>query len=160
MRWNRWRKRAREQNHENNRRFTARSLRARPAELLYRPRGASAEPATADARPRPVHQRRDTAAHGACCLLALAARPCPHRVDLDRGCEESARRRRRRHRRGTRQSHDAVGRRADPSQGHQVSAAIAHRGRPRLLAGRSGLRRGRAHARAGRGRLRTDRHCL
>ena len=71
-----------------------------------------------------------------------------------------ARRHRRRHRRGTGQGDDALGRRAHPSQGHQVGAAIADRGRPRLLAGRSRVRRGRAYARAGRGRLRTDRHRL
>ena len=99
----------------------------------------------------------DAAAHGACRLRALAARACAHRVDRHGGGEEGAGRDRRRHRRGARQGDHALGRRAHPSQGHQVGAAARHRGRPRLLAGRGGVRRGRAHARRGRGRLRAGR---
>ena len=56
----------------------------------------------------------------------------------DRGGKTSAGRPRRRHRRRTCQGDDALGRRADASQGHQIGAAIRHRRRPRLLAGRSG----------------------
>ena len=71
--------------------------------------------------------------------------------------EEGARRRRGRHRRRACQGDHAVGRRAHPSQGHQIGAAARHRGRARLLAGRGGVRGGRAHARASRGRLRARR---
>ena len=39
---------------ENHRRLAARSLRPRPAELLYRPLGAAAQSRAADAWPRPV----------------------------------------------------------------------------------------------------------
>ena len=60
--------------------------------------------------------------------------------------EESAGRHRRGDRRGTGQGHHALGRRADASQGPQIGAAARHRGRPRLLGRRGGLRRGRAHA--------------
>ena len=75
----------------------------------------------------------------------------------DGGGEDGAGRDRRRHRRGAGEGDHAVGRRADPPQGHEVGAAARHRGRPRLLAGRGGLRRGRAHPRRSRGRLRTGR---
>ena len=44
------------------------------------------------------------------------------------------------------QSDHAVGRRAHPSQGHQVGAAARHRRRARLLAGRGGVRRRRQAA--------------
>ena len=71
--------------------------------------------------------------------------------------KEGAGRDRRGHRRRTRQSDNALGRRAHASEGSEIRAAIRHRRRPRLLAGRGGLRRGRAHARAGRGRLRAGR---
>ena len=122
--------------------------RARPAEFLYRPLGAAAQSGAADARARPICHRRRAAAHGACRLRALAARPCPHQKHRDGGSEESARRRRGRHRRRACQGDHALGRRAHASQGHQIGAAARHRRRARLLAGRGGVRRRRAHARA------------
>ena len=81
--------------------------------------------------------------------VAFVRSPHAHaqiKSDRHRRGEEGARRHRRGHRRGTGQGHHAVGRRAHASQGHQVGAAARHRGRPRLLGRRSGLRRGRAHA--------------
>ena len=54
--------------HENRRRQSVRPHRARPAEFLYRPLGAAAEPDAADARARAICQRRHAAAHGACRL--------------------------------------------------------------------------------------------
>ena len=66
----------------------------------------------------------------------------------DGGSEESARCRRGRHRRRTRQSDYALGRRAHASQGHQIGAAARHRCRSRLLAGRGGVRRRGARRRA------------
>ena len=102
-------------------------------------------------------QRRGAAAHGACRLRALAARARQDQEHRRGRGEEGAGRDRRRHRRGACQGHHALGRRADASQGHQVGAAARHRGRPRLLGRRSGLRRGRAHPRRGRGRLRAGR---
>ena len=45
MRSRRWRRRGREASNENHRRLPARADRARPAEFLYRPLGAAAEPA-------------------------------------------------------------------------------------------------------------------
>ena len=79
-------------------------------------------------------------------------------VSIDTAAAKQARRRDRgRHRRGARQGDHAVGRRADASQGHQVGAAIRHRGRARLLAGRGGVRRGGEDARAGRGCVRAGR---
>ena len=68
--------------------------------------------------------------------------------------EESARRGRRRHRRRACQGDHAVGRRAHASQRHQIGAAARHRRRPRLLAGRSGVRGRRPHARRSGRRLR------
>ena len=155
----RWRSAARgSARHENRRRPAARPHRARPAELLYRPLGAAAEPRAPDAGARPVRQRRGAAAHGAC-GLSCARRTrmrASSAIDTDGG-EARAGRDRRRHRRRARQGDDAVGRRAHPSQGHQVGAAIPDRGRARLLAGRGGLRRGGEDARAGGGRGRADR---
>ena len=88
---------------------------------------------------------------------ALAARACAHRDDRHGGGEEGAGRDRGRDRAGARESHHAVGRRADASQGHQVGAATRDRDRARLLAGRGGVRGRREDARAGRGRLRAGR---
>ncbi len=82
-------KRARERSHENHRRLPARPFRARPAEFLYRPLGAAAESAAADARPRPICQRRHAAAHGACRLRALAARACAHQGHRHRCRQEN-----------------------------------------------------------------------
>ena len=115
----------------------ARAHRARPAELLYRPLGAAAESRAADARARAICQRRRAAAHGACRLRALAARACAHRrrSTTDDG-EEGARRDRGRHRRRARQGDDAVGRRADASQGPEIGAA-ARRSRSSAPAGRA-----------------------
>ena len=153
----RWRRRAREANDENRRRLSLHSHRARPAEFLHRPLGAAAESGPPHARPRAIRQRRDAAAHGACRLRALAARPCRDQENRFDGRQEGARRHRHRHRRGTRQDNHALGRRAHAPQGHQVGAAVSARGRARLLAGRGGRRRGRAHPRRGRGRLRAGR---
>ena len=125
MRWKRWRKRARGARNENHRRLPARAHRARPAEFLYRPFGAAAEFATAHARARAICQRRLAAAHGACRLCALAARARPHQIDQSRGGEKGARRDRRRHRRGTGESHHALGRRAHASEGPEIGAAAS-----------------------------------
>ena len=134
------------ENNENLPRPAVRPHRARPAEFLYRPLGAAAESGAAHPRPRPICQRRRAAAHGACRLRALAARPCPHQKHRDCGSEEGARRRRGGHRRRACQGDHALGRRAHASQGHQIGAAARHRRRPRLLAGRGGVRRRRQDA--------------
>ena len=137
--------------------ISLRSHRARPAEFLYRPLGAAAQSGAADARARPICHRRRAAAHGACRLRALAARPCADQKHRGRGRKEIAGRHRRRHRRRACQGDHALGRRAHPSQRHQIGAAICHRRRSRLLAGRSGVRRRRPQPRRSRGRLRADR---
>ena len=64
--------------------------------------------------------------------------------DRRRRRQESARRDRGGHRRRAGQGDDALGRRAHASQGPEIRAAIPHRRRSRLLAGRGGVRRGRA----------------
>ena len=145
---------------ENRRRSAVRPHRARPAEFLYRPLGAAAQSGAADPRPRPICQRRRAAAHGPCRLRALAARACADQKHRDGGGEEGAGRDRGRHRRRAGQSDHAVGRRADPSQGHQIGAAACHRRRARLLAGRGGVRRRRQQPRRSRGRLRAGRRRL
>ena len=66
--------------------------------------------------------------------------------------EVSARRDRRRYRRRACERDHAVGRRAHASERHQIGAAACHRGRPRLLAGRSSVRR--------RGKTRAQRRML
>ena len=116
-------KRARERSDENHRRLPARAHRARPAEFLHRPLGAAAESGAADARARAICQRRHAAAHGACRLRALAARPRAHRRHRRRRGEESAGRDRGGHRRRTGEGHHALGRRAHASQGPQIGAA-------------------------------------
>ncbi len=55
------------------------------------------------------------------------------------------------------QGDHALGRRAHPSQGHQVGAAARARRRARPLAGRGRMRRDRAHPCRSRGRLRAGR---
>ena len=99
-----------------------------------------------------------------CCRAWRTSPSCARRTRMrassrstSRRGEEGAGRDRRRHRRRAGQGDDAVGRRADASQGPEIGAAARHRRRARLLAGRGRVRRGRAHARAGRGRLRTGR---
>ena len=151
----RWRKRG--TGNENRRRQSSAAHRARPAEFLYRPLGAAAKPGAADARPRAICQRRGAAADGACGVCPFAARARQDRFDRRGRGEKGAGRDRGRHRRGTGQGHHAVGRRAHPSQGPEIGAAARHRGRPRLLGRRGGLRRGGAQPRRGRGRLRAGR---
>ena len=121
MRWKPSRRRAQlRRGRDENHRDSPPVLSARPAEFLYRPLGAAAKSRAADAGPRPVRQRRDAAAHGACGFRALAARPRPHHRDRDGGGEGGAGRHRRGHRRGTGESDHALGRRAHPPQGHQI----------------------------------------
>src|SRR5262245_6595895 len=75
----------REALNEDHRRLPSNPVRARPAQLLYRPLGAAAEPRASDAGPRPIRQRHDAAAHGACRLRPLAPCPCAHHRDRDGG---------------------------------------------------------------------------
>ena len=132
--------------HENRRRSAVRPHRARPAEFLYRPLGAAAQSGAAHPGSRPICERRHAAAHGACRLRALAACARADQKYRECGGEKGSGGDRGRHRRRAGKSDHAVGRRADPSQGDQIGAAARHRGRARLLAGRSGVRRRRQAA--------------
>ena len=71
--------------------------------------------------------------------------------------KQANRRDRGRDRSGACESHHAVGRRADASQGDQVGTAIRDRYRARMLAGRGGMRGGGEDARAGGGCVRAGR---
>ena len=141
--------RARRQADEDHRRRPLRAHRARPAELLHRPLGAAAEPGAAHARaagnmsatsrcrawrmsPSCARRTRMRASRRS---TTAAAKNAPGVIAVVTGAELA-------------EGDHAVGRRAHPSQGHQVGAAARDRGRSRLLAGRGGVRRGGAHARA------------
>src|SRR5712691_7865716 len=76
-----WRRAAPEVTDEDHRRRAAWPLRARPAQLLYRALGAAAQSRSAHPGPRPICERRDLAAHGACGVRALALRPWAHHGD-------------------------------------------------------------------------------
>ncbi len=152
-----WRAIGKEASREDRRRRAVGLERARPPQFLYRPFGAAAQSGPPHDRPRAIRQRRRAAAHDACRLRALAARPCTHRLDRHQRRQAVARRRGRRHRRRADARDDSLGRRADASRRLEIGPATSARGRARLLAGRSGLRRRGAHAGRGRGCLRARR---